>query len=638
MPYFPTVPIAPMTTQRTATFRGVRRHDRIREGEWARAENLTSACAPMLSVRAPRSHVSDCGGTVLALAPGDPPAMLYRAENDPDTVILQYALGTERFACPADTDPGGLLLMGALLVLPGLGFTVNTATGERCAMRAVFTPENVDITDGLRNPYVLKLCPCDAEGNELRVFELTTAANGQVYEADPAAYDVLEGECYAVGSERLLRRYCPGKGEAWQTMPHFLRVEAAGIGEAGFRVGDWIDVRGLPTEWSEGVFVEDTPWDMPDPLMGHNHAGTYDDDPNGLREIAAVGEGFLVLRDVFYTRRVTAAYSAVADARLAREMPEMDFVVEARNRLWGCRCGTADGESVNEIYASALGDPTAWQRFNGLSTASWTASVGSEGAFTGAGVLDGCPVFFKADRVHRVYPSALGAHRITEQRLTGVAPGCHRSIVPFEGGLSFVSHAGVVRWSGGSAFVLSDALGTLRPTAAAAGAWGRRLFLSLTEGDQETLWVYDAEHETWFSESALPGGLPRCYLARGEHLYAAAGGAVWDLLGRAGTPEGPVHYACTSGLIGYAVTEQKLVSRFVLRLMLPVGSRMDVWLEYDSDGVWRHAGHLRGQGTGSFLLPVRPRRCDHFRIRLTGEGDMRLYSIVKHLSKGSDKP
>lgn len=638
MPYFPTVPIAPVTAQRTATFRGVRRHDRIREGEWAQAENLTSAHAPMLAVRAPRSHVSDCGGTVLALAPGEAPAVLFRAENDPDTVILQYAGGTERFACGADRDPGGVMRMGALLVLPGLGFTVNTATGERGDMRADFVPQDVDITDGLRNAYVLKLCPCDAEGSELRVFELTTAAKGQRYEDDPVHYSVEPGECYAVGSERLLRRYLPGQGEEWQTMPHLVRVEAAGIGASGLRRGDWIDITGLPVEWTEGVYVDDTRHDAIDPMLGHNRSGRFDDDPNGLREIALVGEDFIVLKDVFYTRRVTAAYSAVQDARIGRELPELDFVVEARNRLWGCRYGTADGKLVNELYASALGDPTAWRRFNGLSTASWTASVGSEGAFTGAGVLDGCPVFFKENCVHRVYPSAIGAHRVTEQRLQGVAPGCHSSVVPFEGGLSYVSHAGVVRWSGGSAVLLSDALGALSPVRAAAGAWGRRLWLSLTETGGETLWVYDAEHETWFSESALPGGLPTCFLAGGAHLYAAAGGQLWDLLGSAGETEQTVRYACTSGLIGYTVTEQKYVSRFVLRLLLPLGSRMDVWLEYDSDGVWRHAGHLRGQGTGSFLLPVRPRRCDHFRLRLTGEGDMRLYSIVKHIAKGSDKP
>ena len=50
---------------------------------------------------------------------------------------------------------------------------------------------------------------------------------------------------------------------------------------------------------------------------------------------------------------------------------------------------------------------------------------------------------------------------------------------------------------------------------------GRRLFVSLTEPEVARLWVYDAAHETWFSES----GLPRCYAAVGAHLYAAMGAA-----------------------------------------------------------------------------------------------------------------
>ena len=89
MPTFPTVPVRGVTTQRTVTFRGVCRHDRIREGEWRQAENLSSDLSPMLSVRKPRSRAGDCGGTVLALAGSDPTSVLFRAENDPDAVILQ---------------------------------------------------------------------------------------------------------------------------------------------------------------------------------------------------------------------------------------------------------------------------------------------------------------------------------------------------------------------------------------------------------------------------------------------------------------------------------------------------------------------------------------------------------------------
>ena len=647
MPYYPTLPARSVTAQRTVTFRGVRRHDRIREGEWSEAENLSSALAPMLSVRAARTRAAVCGGTVLAVAASDPVAVLFRAENDPDSVILRWGEESRRFTCPATADAGRIVRMGARLILPGLNAWVNTATGESGALSASFSPGDVPITDPQNyHPFVLKLCPCDEQGNELRVLAAGTAAELAPLLDDPAGQLVENGDCLADGDERCFRRYRSAGSlqnpDSWERLPPLLRIEAAGIGSAGFCAGDFIDAAGLPAAIGSGVWAENWNEDEIDPA-GHqtvynSRDSRFDDDPNGLREIALVGADFLVLKDVFCTRRVTAEYAAVQTASLSRPLPAMDFVVEAGNRLWGCRYGMRDGRPVNELYASALGDCTAWKRFNALSTASWSASVGSEGPFTGAAVLDGCPVFFKESCVHRIYPSALGAHRVAELRLPGVAPGCADSLTLFGGALSYVSHEGVMRWTGGSPSVLSEALGPLHPRFAAAGAWGRRLFLSLREEQGETLWVYDAEHETWFSESLPPEGLPVCFAASGEHLFAASGGAVWDLRGRGGEPEGAVRFSCTSGLIGYTVTEQKFISRLVLRVRMPRSSRMDVWLEYDSDGVWRHAGHLRGQGAGSFLLPVRPRRCDHFRLRLTGEGDVRLYSIVKHMTKGSDKP
>ncbi|MBQ4066300.1 MAG: hypothetical protein IJD22_01525, partial [Clostridia bacterium] len=63
---------------------------------------------------------------------------------------------------------------------------------------------------------------------------------------------------------------------------------------------------------------------------------------------------------------------------LDRSIPEMDYVVAAKNRLWGCRYGEdAYGRCVNEIYASAVGDPCNWNRFQGASTDSWFSSVSS---------------------------------------------------------------------------------------------------------------------------------------------------------------------------------------------------------------------------------------------------------------------
>ena len=81
---------------------------------------------------------------------------------------------------------------------------------------------------------------------------------------------------------------------------------------------------------------------------------------------------------------------------IERRMPSMDFVTESENRLWGCRYGTANnGEVVNEIYSSKLGDFKNWNCFMGLSTDSYVASCGTDGQFTGAITHLGYPLFFK---------------------------------------------------------------------------------------------------------------------------------------------------------------------------------------------------------------------------------------------------
>ena len=43
-----------------------------------------------------------------------------------------------------------------------------------------------------------------------------------------------------------------------------------------------------------------------------------------------------------------------------------------------------------------------------------------------------------------------------------------------------------------------------------------------------------------------------------------------------------------------------------------------------------------GRGLRTFLLPIRPARCDHLKFRLTGKGEMKLFSLARVLEAGSD--
>ena len=61
------------------------------------------------------------------------------------------------------------------------------------------------------------------------------------------------------------------------------------------------------------------------------------------------------------------------------------------------------------------------------------------------------------------------------------------------------------------------------------------------------------------------------------------------------------------------------------------------WLSYDEGGNWRPAGSLEGAGrVQACTLHIRPRRCRQLRLRLTGRGGCRIYSLSAVYEKGSD--
>lgn len=57
---------------------------------------------------------------------------------------------------------------------------------------------------------------------------------------------------------------------------------------------------------------------------------------------------------------VTENDAAAAPVKVERRVPELDFVTEQGNRVWGC------SRKENTIYACALGDPTNWYSYQAL--------------------------------------------------------------------------------------------------------------------------------------------------------------------------------------------------------------------------------------------------------------------------------
>ena len=162
---------------------------------------------------------------------------------------------------------------------------------------------------------------CDGTGESLGSYAAGTEAP-----QEPRTGDLwLDTE----RSESVMRRY---DGSTWTALTEVCtKIAAVGVG-LGFRAGDGVTVAGCGAA-----------------------------ELNGLHVLQAAEDDWVLVPAL--CRTLDSQTAAVTVMRL---MPEMDFVVEQGNRLWGCKYGIVDGQAVNEIYACALGDFRNWNSFAGL--------------------------------------------------------------------------------------------------------------------------------------------------------------------------------------------------------------------------------------------------------------------------------
>ncbi len=570
----------------TDTFYGYNNHLKIAINEFADMENLSCRDYPMIGTRARRS-------TVMQL-------------QNPQGMIAKDAL--------LYVDDGRVFYNGAEvtgLVLSKVGVKQIVSMGAY----AVFFPDKkylntADITDhgGLDAAWAaesttkIKYQLCKADGTEqtpkfVQVSEPESAANGDLW------IDTSE-------TPHTLKQFA-GDSRSWMPiLTVYVKLSATGIG-ANFKEGDGVEIAGA-----------DYPIDGPlrDQIR----------DLDGTKLIQKCGDDYIIVIGL-----LDQVYEQTGGVSVKREAPDMDYVCECGNRLWGCKYGLVDGKVVNELYASKLGDFKNWRCYNGNSTASWAASCGTDGQFTGAVGYLGNPIFFKEDCLHKISISAYGAHQVTSVTGNGVQKGAWRSLAICGEVLYYKGRSGIYAYDGSLPKRVSDKLGDVRYGEAVGGSYGGLYYVALL-GKAWVLFVYDPAKGIWCREDNVQ---PVCFAAHGDDLYYldAQAKTLRTIYGSEGTQEAPVHWMAESGIQHYEQPNHKYVTRYQLRLQLPPGSSMQLYMQYDSDGEWHYSGEVTGSGTGSFVLPIRPRRCDHLRFRFAGVGDFRLFSLARMLEQGSER-
>lgn len=395
--------------------------------------------------------------------------------------------------------------------------------------------------------------------------------------------------------------------------------------------------------------LEAIPW-VPDPYSDHSEELYYD--PSTLRIIE---DGSIVFKGSMFAfaatvkdgtnltltvndnslhpinNTLTIPSGASIRYKDASMPPLMDFVVECQNRLWGCRSGlNREGVEVNELYATALGDPSTWFRFEGIADDSWTASVGTPGIFTGATVVSNCPVFFKENVIHKIYPSASGAHQVLQATVAGVREYSSKSIAQVGDYVYYQGRDHFYAFDGTNTTVISDKIDLAGFKGQVAGAYKDKYVCYAFGEDlaKHFLLVYDTRKGFWTVESVPTTILFMTKL--GSKLLYTQGYTIMEYCNEE-AKEDNIPFMLESGEIGYDSTDGRYLCRLDLRVTLEFGAHFNVWIQYDNDGRWLDVTRIVGTSPTPQVqtINVTPRRCQLFKIKCTGVGEMTLHNMRK---------
>ena len=599
--------------QMLRAFGGVNETYGCSEAELSSSLNFSARGYPALQTRAVRKKVRAvkdvngmyhlngllvCRGTTLEYTPDD-------SETREGAVVLEHALTNDRKA---------LTGMGTKVLIWPDKKAFDTETGELSELGAVWEIGEAGMT----------VTPCDTEGK--------TYTPGSVGETEPEAPEdgqlFLKGDPETpYGMDSMLLKYST-KNKKWQEiMLQSLRIHCPGLG-AAMKENDTVTLSGVPQRVCDALAKG---------LNGEISISTLDGD-DIITALALPKKSdryygsWTVLRSGTAWQsldgKVTENEAADAPVKAERRVPDLDFVTEQGNRVWGC------SRKENSIYACALGDPTNWYSYRGIASDSYAVSVGSDGAFTGAASCLSYILFFKENCIHKLYGSKPSDYQMSSVRCRGVAAKAAGSLCVIAETLYYLSPDGVMAWSGSLPAKVSGALDTGKLTAAdwaMGGQLDARYYLYLhrrADGDGSgRLLVYDTEKGLWHEES--PAGTEM--VSTGQQLYLWDGSALWAAGSdreTEGEEEANLRFEAVTGDIGMSVPDDKYISRVTLRLDALAHTVVTVAVSYDG-GAWETVGSCAvTQEHQRVNLPFVPRRHDLMRLKFSGTGQMTLRSMA----------
>ena len=685
-------------------FMGLNQGMQIADNEFSDMQNMTNDNFPVLTPRDERGVIKSISGKFHGMA------------NNFQKLV--WCEGTRLFfdstpVLTVEDSDKQFVMMGAYLVIFPDKIIYHTETGEVTQIENEVTVEGATFT------------LCRQDGTEYDSESIYTG------NTEPSHSTYTYWIDTSVPGAVVMKLWSEQESQWVSVGTTYVRIKATGIGE-GFKDYDGVKFTGIPD-------------------IGYN-----DYDFNTTTIVYAVDDDAVTVVGL-----INNVVTTENEITLKRKCPDLDFVCELDNRLWGCN------SENHEIYGCKLGDPTNWNCFNGISTDSYAATVGTEGKFTGCASYRGSVLFFKDRGIHKLTGTKPSNFQMNFEECRGVQEGSEKSLLMLNEYLFYKSREGFVMYDGSFPREISQALGTTPYYDAVAGNFRNKYYVCCRDYDYNYFqFVYDMEKRTWVKEGTdqitgygyMDGSMyfvmnKRLWVVNIEKIldklfpnhpyfmlpiagmmsqdlktftnpegdevipdrrrlyidmtscilyeYHEADGIFFALEDsqkyytfdyihtpaypgesreeftevyypyphddhtpsicqyypdqdeekltlypfpsiypndtvRGETFEGKFPWSCESGDIGTDYPYHKYVNVITIRYEVDSGALFRVEIMYDSSGAWERLLEYQATKKKSITIPMRLRRCDHFRLRLSGIGKVKIYSITKEYAMGSE--
>lgn len=320
----------------------------------------------------------------------------------------------------------------------------------------------------------------------------------------------------------------------------------------------------------------------------------------------------------FYADSFTAGTSST-EVRLQRKMPELLYVCEAKNRLWGV--------DETTIWASALGDPLTFYNYDGLSTDSYAVSLGAKGRFTGICGYGSNVLIFEENALHKLIGSEPTEYAIYSYTVPGVQQGSHKSLCVVNEVLYYKGAAGVYAYTGAAPSLASEAFGARQFDSARGGTDGQQYYISMRDSSNGAwgLWVLDTLRGIWMQED---GTHVLDFFTMGSTLCFLSADGDMVKMGQADGAEGRIEWSAELAPFDWMLPERKQYTRLYIQAELDEGAYLKVELREDA-GAWRQVYIHHAEHRKNLAFPIAPNRCDSLQLRLSGKGRCLVRQVTR---------